>query len=93
MSRVLKSMAVITLVVTTASANIAICKGCHGENFEKKAMGKSKVVKNMTKAEIKKALKGYKNGNYGGVMKKVMKGQVEKLSDSDIDKLAAKIKK
>jgi len=93
MSRVLKGMVVVTLVVTTASANIAICKGCHGNNFEKKVMGKSKVVKEMTKEEIKEALKGYKNGNYGGVMKKVMEGQVEKLSDADIDALIVKIKK
>ena len=93
MSRILKGLAIMTLLVTTVSANIAICKGCHGDNFEKKAMGKSKVVKNMSKKEIRKALKGYKNGTYGGVMKTVMKGQVKKLSDADMKALAAKIKK
>jgi len=93
MQRILKGFALFSLLVTTASANVAICKGCHGDNFEKRAMGKSKVVKNMTKKEIKKALMGYKNGNYGDAMKKVMIGQVEKLSEKDIKALISKIKK
>ena len=93
MRKILKGLTLFALMATTASANIAICKGCHGDNFEKKAMGKSKVVKYMSKKEISKALKGYKKGTYGGVMKKVMNGQVETLSDAKIDALVAKIKK
>ncbi len=42
----------------------------------------------MTKDEIVKALKGYKDGSYGGAMKGVMKGQVAKLSDKDIEEIA-----
>ena len=87
----------VVLIGTVASANmdskIAICKGCHGQEFEKKAMGKSKVVKDMSRAEIIKALKGYKAGTYGREMKRTMEGQVKKLSDKEIDKIASKIKK
>jgi len=94
MSKIVKVVTVAALVVTAASAaNIGVCKGCHGQNFEKKAMGKSKVVKDMSKADIAKALKGYKAGNYGGAMKGLMKGQVAKYSDADLDAMAEAIKK
>jgi len=45
-----------------ATVNPAGCAGCHGASFEKHALGKSKIVKNMTHAEIASALKGYKVG-------------------------------
>ena len=93
MSKIWTVIAGISLIGTVASANIALCKGCHGQQFEEKAMGKSKVVKNMSKATIIKALKGYKAGTYGGAMKKTMEGQVKKLSDKDIEAIASKIKK
>jgi len=94
MSKILKVVAVTALMATSASAvSLAVCKGCHGQNFEKKAMGKSKVVSDMTKEDIVKTLKGYKDGSYGGAMKGLMKGQVAKFSDADIDALAAEIKK
>ena len=38
-------------------------------------------------------MKGYKDGSYGGPMKGVMKGQVTKLSDADIQALAEQISK
>jgi len=93
MSKIWTVLAGISLIGTVASANMALCKGCHGQNFEKKAMGKSKVVKNMSKADIIKALKGYKAGSYGGAMKKTMEAQVKKLSNKDIKAIATKIKK
>ena len=49
---------------------------------------KSHVPANLTKADIVKALNGYKDGSYGGAMKGLMKGQVAKLSDDDIKALA-----
>jgi len=73
--------------------NVAGCTGCHGKEFEKAAMGKAKVVKDMTKAEIETALKGYKDGSYGGAMKGIMKGQASKLSDDDIKAIAEKFGK
>ena len=71
-------------VVAFAAVNLNSCKGCHGQNFEKKALGKSKIVKDLTKAEVSAALIGYKNGTYGGPMKGVMKGQVAKYSEADL---------
>lgn len=75
-----------------ADVNIQKCVSCHGANFEKKALGKSKVVADMTKEDIVVALKGYKDGSYGGPMKALMKGQVASYSDSDFEQIALKIK-
>jgi len=93
MSRILKIVAVSSLLTTAVFANTAGCKSCHGADFEKKAMNVSKVVKEMSKEDIVKALKGYKDGSYGGAMKAIMKGQVKNLDDAAIEALAAEIKK
>ena len=65
-----------------------VCAGCHGSNAEKQALGKSKIIKGWSVAKITKALNGYKDGTYGGMMKGVMKSQASKLSDSDIKAVA-----
>ena len=67
------------------------CAACHGAHGEKKALGKSKVIAKMTPAEIETALKGYKDGTYGGAMKGLMKGQVAGLDDAQITSIAAYI--
>ena len=69
------------------------CASCHGPQAEKSALGKSKIVKEMSNDEIVTALKGYKDGTYGGAMKALMKGKVAKLSDEEITALADFIKK
>ena len=94
MTKVIKVMALGSLLSASAlyGASTAACAGCHGANFEKHAMGKSKIVKDMSKEEIVKALKGYKDGSYGGAMKGLMKGQVASLSDTDIEAIAGSIK-
>ena len=94
MRRVMKVAVVGSLIASTAlyAVSTAGCAGCHGKNFEKHAMGKSKVVKDMSKADIVAALKGYKAGTYGGAMKGIMKGQVASLSDADIQAIADSIK-
>jgi cytochrome c-type protein NapB len=71
-------------VAAFAAVNLGACKGCHGANFEKKALGKSKVVSDMTKQEVSDALVGYKHGTYGGPMKGIMKGQVARYSEADL---------
>jgi len=71
-------------VAAFAAVNLGACKGCHGANFEKAALGKSKIVSDMTKQEVSDSLVGYKNGTYGGAMKGVMKGQVARYSDADL---------
>jgi len=76
-----------------AEVNTATCAGCHGASFEKKAMGVSKVVAEMSKADIATALKGYKGGTYGGSMKALMAGQAASLDEATIDAIAAKVGK
>ena len=77
-----------------AGIDVKACVGCHGANFEKDAMGgKSKIVAQMSHAEIAAALKGYKAGTYGGAMKGLMKAQVSKYSDTDLEALAQTIGK
>ena len=56
-------------------------------------MNKSKVIKDMTKAELKASLIGYQNGTYGRDMKKLMATQVKNLNAADIDSIANKIGK
>jgi len=94
MKRLVKTVALGALLVSSSAyaVSIAACVGCHGQNFEKKAMGKSKVVKDMTKKEIVDSLKGYKAGTYGDTMKQMMVAQVKNLSDADIEAMSALIK-
>jgi len=92
MKKVLAVATVATFAVSGAYAfNTQVCAGCHGTNFEKKAMNVSKVVKEMSHDDIVKALKGYKDGTYGGAMKTIMAGQVKNLSDADIEAIATQI--
>lgn len=70
------------------------CVVCHGKTGEKAALGgKSKVIKDMTKAEIISSMKGYQDGTYGGAMKAMMVQHVKGLSAADIDAIAQKIGK
>ena len=87
---------IVALTATTAlmaGVNAGACTGCHGADWSKVALGKSKNVAEMTHADIATALKGYKAGTYGGPMKGLMKGQVAKYSDADLDAFSATIGK
>ncbi|WP_457747365.1 c-type cytochrome [Sulfurimonas sp.] len=64
------------------------CAGCHGDNAQKRALNKSQVIQGWSEDKVVTALNGYKDGSYGGAMKAVMKGQVSKLSEADIEALA-----
>jgi len=74
------------------AGGLSSCTGCHGSHFEKVALGKSKVVKDMSQEEIVATLKGYRDGTYGGSMKGVMKNAVSSLSDAQIEQMAQEIK-
>jgi len=94
----MKKIIIAAAVLATTSAFAAdtkTCKGCHGQNFENKAMGQSKVVKDLTKDEIITSLKGYRDtAGFGHTnMKGAMAPQAKKLSDADIEAIAAEIKK
>ncbi len=72
-----------------APASYTTCKGCHGEHGEKNTMVPQSKPAEMTKAEVKAALEGYKAGTvnkYGKAM--MMKGQVARLTPAQIDELA-----
>jgi len=94
MVKVVGKIALLSIFASSAiyATNLVTCTGCHGANFEKKALGKSKIVKDMSKEQIIKSLKGYKDGSYGGAMKGLMTGQVKAFSYSDIEKIAIQIK-
>jgi len=88
------AIATLGLISESASAyDTKVCAGCHGANFEKKAMGVSKVVKDLSKDEIVKALKAYKakDNSFGGAMKTIMQGQANALSDENIEEIATQI--
>ena len=93
MKKVLVFLAVLGLSTAAMADAYAKCAGCHGAKGEKKALGKSKVISDMSKADIVAALKGYKDGSYGGPMKGLMKGQVASLSDADMTAIAEKVGK
>ena len=69
------------------------CASCHGAVGEKHALNKSKIINEMSKEEIATALKGYKDGSYGGPMKALMKGQVAAYDDTQIETVAEFIAK
>jgi len=64
------------------------CAGCHGQNGELKALGKSQIIKDWDDKQILDALVGYKEGTYGSAMKGVMIAQVSSLSKDDLQILA-----
>ncbi|MEA3387273.1 MAG: c-type cytochrome [Patescibacteria group bacterium] len=68
------------------------CAGCHGPNGEKKGLGKSLIIKDMSKEKIIEALIGYQKGTYGAGMKALMTSQVKTLTEQDIKNIAEYIK-
>ena len=94
MKKLIKMVALGSILTTSSIYAVSVtgCTGCHGQHFEKAAMGKSKIVKDMALKEIVDALKGYKRGTYGDSMKHLMTGQVKNLSDGDIEAMSMLIK-
>ena len=94
MKRIVKTVALGTLLASSSAyaVSIAACAGCHGQHFEKAALGKSKIVKDMSLKDIVHALKGYKAGTYGGAMKQVMVSQLKNVKDSDIEAMSLLMK-
>ncbi len=77
---------------TVDNAVYGKCKGCHGADGKTKALGKSAIIAGQTQDELVTKIKGYKAGtiNTAG-MGMLMKGQVEKLTDVEIEAVAAYI--
>jgi cytochrome c553 len=90
-NKVLLGLAVVgslTLAAADGATIFTKCAACHGATAEKKALGKSQVIKGWKAEKTVAALKGYKAGTYGGAMKGVMKGQVTSLNDAQIESVA-----
>ena len=64
------------------------CKGCHGADGAKVAMGMTRAVSDLSYEEARDALLGYKAGTFGGAKKVIMERSVKNLSDEDMDALA-----
>jgi cytochrome c553 len=67
------------------------CASCHGKDGEKSALNTSKVIAGWDEKKILAALKGYKEGSYGGKLKAIMKGQVTGLNEEELKAVAAYI--
>ena len=74
-----------------ANINLHKCTECHGKQFEKSAMGISRIVKELNEKELKIALNGYSKNTHGGTMKIVMNQQLSKFTDEQIDKIIQEI--
>ena len=62
------------------------CKSCHGAKGEKKALGKSKVIKGMPVASIEKAMHDYASDKRKSIAiaKKMKKDFLQKRSKEDL---------
>jgi len=89
----LQNITKVTVKKRSGESIFKACASCHGTKAEKKALGKSQVIKGWKISKITNALHGYKNGTYGGAMKGLMKGQASKLSNADIKAVAGYISK
>ena len=72
----------IVFMQSISASYITICQNCHGKNFEKRALGKSRIVKNLKKGEIAKRLRYFKTSN------SIMKRFASSLTDQQIDQIA-----
>jgi len=73
------------------SSSIKSCMGCHGQTFQKKALGHSDVVNLMKLEDIKTALRNYKNNPPDDSMATIMKSQVRKYNNEQLDLIAKKV--
>ena len=92
MKKIIIAASLLTACIAFASP-YAKCAGCHGADGSKKALGKSMVIKDMSKADFVSALKGYQDGSYGGAMKGLMKGQVNGMDAATMQAIADQIAK
>jgi len=86
---------IISIAVTTAlmaKVDTTECAGCHGADWSKVALRKSKVVSEMSYTDIITALKGYKANTRGRPMNR-MHSQVYKFTDAELKAIAKSITK
>ncbi|MDR1554940.1 MAG: c-type cytochrome [Campylobacteraceae bacterium] len=64
------------------------CIPCHGAKANLSAVGKSQDISKWSKEDIANALKGYKDGTYGGSTKATMTSLIKILNQKDITDVA-----
>jgi cytochrome c553 len=67
------------------------CIPCHGPKANLSAVGKSQDISKWNKDSIVNALKGYKDGTYGGSSKATMISSIKSLKPQDITDVASYI--
>lgn len=77
-----------SFLIADGATNYKACAGCHGVDGQKVALGKSKKIAEMTLEELNVSMNGYKDGTYGGPMKGLMKGQLAKYNEAEIEELS-----
>ena len=87
MKKIIVAASLLTACVAFANP-YAKCSACHGVNGEKAALGKSKIIKDLSKADFVSALKGYQAGTYGGAQKGLMVGQVKDMTEATMNEIA-----
>ena len=87
MKKIIIAASLLTACVAFANP-YAKCAGCHGADGEKAALGKSKIIKDLSKADFVSALKGYQAGTYGGAQKGLMVGQVKDMTEATMNEIA-----
>ncbi|ACZ11772.1 c-type cytochrome [Sulfurospirillum deleyianum] len=96
MKPIIRTIAMVTLVCgvsVQATPLYTKCVVCHGAAGEKVALGKSMIIKDMSKADFIAAMQGYKDGSYGKEQKALMKAQVGALSNAQIEEIASFVTK
>ncbi len=72
----------VALHVSIFASYISVCQNCHGKGFEKRALGRSRIVKNLKKEEIRKRLNYFKTSN------SIMKSYASSLNKKQIGQIA-----
>ncbi len=89
----MKKIALVALLASTAlmakPASYNACIGCHGMKGEKNTMAPQSKPNTLTKAEIVKALQGYKAGTLNKYGKgAIMRGFASRLTDAQMKEIA-----
>ncbi|QKF65425.1 c-type cytochrome [Campylobacter corcagiensis] len=64
------------------------CSSCHGNYGERSALSRSRVIADLSEDEINFALKGFKDGTYGGEFAATMKANIKNLKYEELNSLA-----
>lgn len=83
MKKIILVQTLTAICLLAGETEINSCLSCHGDFFEKSAMGVSKIVRDMPKEEIRSSLKGYLDDSYGGDKKIIMKIQLKRFDNID----------